>query len=113
MILSRRPWLFFGPAAVFAGAAAVALTLSSDHEEHPAFTTVLLLFVSMSFVIAGLIGWLRRPSNRTGMLMVAVGYGVLATSLYEANAAVPYTIGAAFRYRTAPSRVVLTTPSPR
>ncbi len=96
MILSRRPWLFFGPAAVFAGAAAVALTLSSDHEEHPAFTTVLLLFVSMSFVIAGLIGWLRRPSNRTGMLMVAVGYGVLATSLYEANAAVPYTIGTVF-----------------
>jgi PAS domain S-box-containing protein len=93
VILSRRPWLFFGPAAAFAGAAAVALTLRSDHEEHPAFTTVLLLFVSMSFVIAGLIGWLRRPSNRTGMLMVAVGYGVLATSLYEANAAVPYTIG--------------------
>jgi signal transduction histidine kinase len=93
VILSRRPWLFFGPAAVFAGAAAVALTLSSDHEEHPAFTTALLLFVSMSFVIAGLIGWARRPANRTGMLMVAVGYGVLATSLYEANYSVPYTIG--------------------
>ena len=93
MIFARRPWLFFGPAAVFAGAAAVALTLTSDHEEHPALTTVLLLFVSMSFVIAGLIGWMRRPSNRTGMLMVAVGYGVLATSLYEANYAVPYTIG--------------------
>jgi hypothetical protein len=27
------------------------------------------------------------------MLMVAVGYGVLATSLYEANAPLPYTIG--------------------
>jgi signal transduction histidine kinase len=93
VIFTRRPWLFFGPAAVFAGAAAVALTLTSDHEEHPALTTVLLLFVSMSFVIAGLIGWMRRPSNRTGMLMVAVGYGVLATSLYEANYAVPYTIG--------------------
>jgi signal transduction histidine kinase len=91
--LSRRPWLFFGPAAVFAGAAAVALTLTSDHEEHPALTTVLLLFVSMSFVIAGLIGWARRPANRTGMLMVAVGYGVLAASLYEANYSVPFTIG--------------------
>jgi signal transduction histidine kinase len=93
VILSRRPWLFFGPAAVFAGAAAVALTLTSDHEEHPALTTVLLLFVSMSFVIAGLIGWARRPANRTGMIMVAVGYGVFAASLYEANYSVPFTIG--------------------
>jgi hypothetical protein len=91
--LTRRPWLFFGPLAVFAGAAAVSLTLTSDHEEHRSFTTALLLFVSMSFVIAGLIGWMRRPSNRTGMLMVAVGYGVLATSLYEANYSVPYTVG--------------------
>ena len=92
-MISRRPWLFFAPAAALAGAAAVALTLTSDHEEHPGLTTALLLFVSMSFVIAGLIGWARRPANRTGMLMVAVGYGVLATSLYEANYSVPYTIG--------------------
>ena len=93
MSLSQRPWLYFGPAALAAGAVAVALTLTSDHEEHPGFTIALALFVSMSFVIAGLIGWTRRPTNRTGMLMVAVGFGVLATSLYEANYALPFTLG--------------------
>jgi signal transduction histidine kinase len=92
-VISHRPWVLFAPGAALAGAAAVALTLASDHEQHPGLTTALLLFVSMSFVIAGLIGWARRPANRTGMLMVAVGYGVLATSLYEANYSVPYTVG--------------------
>jgi PAS domain S-box-containing protein len=96
VILSRRPWLLFGPAAIAAGAAGVALTLASDHEEHPGFTIALALFVSMSFVVAGLIGWTRRPGNRTGMLMVAVGFGVLATSLYEANQPVPFTLGNLF-----------------
>jgi PAS domain S-box-containing protein len=90
---SQRPWLYFGPAAIAAGALGVALTLTSDHEEHPGFTIALALFVSMSFVIAGLIGWTRRPTNRTGMLMVAVGFGVLATSLYEANYTLPFTLG--------------------
>jgi len=96
VILSRRPWLLFGPAAIAAGAAGVALTLTSDHEEHPGFTIALALFVSMSFVVAGLIGWTRRPGNRVGMLMVAVGFGVLATSLYEANHPFPFTLGTLF-----------------
>jgi signal transduction histidine kinase len=88
-----RPWLYFGPAAIAAATVGVALTLASDHEEHPGFTIALALFVSMSFVVAGLIGWTRRPANRTGMLMVAVGFGVLTTSLYEANDALPFTLG--------------------
>ena len=93
MSLSRRPWLFFGPAALAAAGAAVALTFTSDHDQHPAHTTALVLFVSLSFIAAGLIGWTRRPANRTGMLMVAVGFGVLADSLYEANSSLPYTLG--------------------
>ena len=94
MTLARRPWLYFGPAALFAGGIAVALVLTSDHEEHPAVATALGLFVSWSFIFAGLIGWTRRPKNRTGMLMVAVGFGVFVGSLSEANYSVPYTLGA-------------------
>lgn len=94
MRLAGRPWLTFGPAAIVAAGLAVALTTTSDHEQHPARSTALLLFVSGSFVLAGLIGWNRRPRNRTGMLMVAVGFGVLVGVLGEANYAVPYTLGA-------------------
>src|SRR5205823_10593939 len=92
--LARRPWLYFGPAALLAGGIGVALTVTSDHEEHPAVAIALGLFVSWSFIFAGLIGWTRRPQNRTGMLMVAVGFGVLVGSLSEANYSIPYTLGA-------------------
>ena len=96
MTLVRRPWLYFGPAALVAGALAVALTVTSDHEQHPALATALGLFVSWSFIFAGLIGWSRRPQNRTGMLMVAVGFGGLIGSLGEANYSLPFTLGALF-----------------
>jgi len=96
VIAARRPWVFFGPAAVLAAGLAVALTLSSRHEEQPALAIALGLFVSLSFVAAGLIGWTRRPYNRTGMLMVAVGFGVLVGSLSEANQALPHTLGGLF-----------------
>ena len=96
MTLARRPWLYFGPAALAAGAIAVAIIATSDHEAHPALAIALGLFVSWSFIFAGLTGWTRRPKNRTGILMVAVGFGVFVSSLGEANYSVPYTLGALF-----------------
>ena len=91
-----RPWLYFGPAALIAGGLAVALTATSDHEQHPGQTIALFLFVSSSFILAGLIGWTRRPWNRTGTLMVAVGFGVLIGVLSEANHPIPFTLGPLF-----------------
>jgi PAS domain S-box-containing protein len=94
--LAWRPWLYFGPAALIAGGLAVALTATSDHEQHPEQAIALVLFVSSSFILAGLIGWTRRPQNRTGMLMVLVGFGVLIGVLGEANHPIPFTLGALF-----------------
>ena len=96
MTLAWRPWLYFGLAALIADALAVALTATSDHEQHPEQAIALVLFVSSSFILAGLIGWTRRPQNRTGMLMVAVGFGVLIGVLGEANHPIPFTLGALF-----------------
>ncbi len=96
MTLAWRPWLYFGPAALIADGLAVALTATSDHEQHPEQAIALVLFVSSSFILAGLIGWTRRPHNRTGMLMVAVGFGVLIGVLGEANHPIPFTLGALF-----------------
>jgi PAS domain S-box-containing protein len=94
--LAWRPWLYFGLAALIADGLAVALTATSDHEQHPELAIALVLFVSSSFILAGLIGWTRRPQNRTGMLMVGVGFGVLIGVLGEANHPIPFTLGALF-----------------
>jgi PAS domain S-box-containing protein len=94
--LAWRPWLYFGLAALIADGLAVALTATSDHEQHPEQAIALVLFVSSSFILAGLIGWTMRPQNRTGMLMVAVGFGVLIGVLGEANHPIPFTLGALF-----------------
>ena len=96
MTLAWRPWLYFGLAALIADGLAVALTATSDHEQHPELAIALVLFVSSSFILAGLIGWTRRPQNRTGMLMVGVGFGVLIGVLGEANHPIPFTLGALF-----------------
>jgi PAS domain S-box-containing protein len=93
---ARRRWLYFGSAAIAGGAIDVALTLTSNHEQHRFFAIGLGLLVSWSFVFAGLTGWSRRPESDTGLLMVVVGFAALVSGLSEANASIPFTLGEAF-----------------
>ena len=59
------------------------------------FTAVLGLLVGWSFVGTGLFAWWRRPGNRTGVLMAAVGFAWFAAGLSDANDDLPHTIGIA------------------
>ena len=69
-----RPWIALLPAGLAAGVIALALVLTSDHEENPVAFGVVGLLLGWSFIGSGLFGWARRPDNRTGALMVAVGF---------------------------------------
>src|SRR5919197_2268716 len=92
----RRLWVAYGGAALLAGAIGLTLTLTSNHEDHPILAVGFGLLAGWSFVLAGLIAWTRRRWNRTGALMVGVGFGVFVGALAESNQSLPYTIGAAF-----------------
>ena len=48
------------------------------------------------FVAAGVFAWLRRPDNRTGPLMIAVGLATLAAGLQFSDAALPFVLGGLF-----------------
>jgi signal transduction histidine kinase len=72
------------------------LSLASDHQDDPAIQGALMAWIVLSYVLAGLLAWWRRPRNHLGPLMIGVGFGVFGSSLTAANAALPFTIGVAF-----------------
>jgi signal transduction histidine kinase len=80
-------------AALIAGAAAGALIASSDHTPSPAAAIVAGLLISWSFIGAGLYAWWRRPANRFGALMTAVGFTFMLGALTSSDNSVVFTIG--------------------
>ena len=64
-----------GIAGFIAGAVPLVLALSApDDINDPALTAVFGPLVGWSFIGTGLFAWYRRPDNRFGPLMAAVGF---------------------------------------
>ena len=83
-------------AGCLAAGASVALALTSDHVTEPGLQAALLDWVSLPYILGGLIAWRRRPDSRFGPLMVAAGFTMFVSSLQWTSAALPYTVGLAF-----------------
>ena len=77
----RSALIFIGAAGVVFGLIAVVIVMSSDRGEQPVLFALLTVLPSWSFIGTGLFAWWRRPNNRTGSLMVLVGFGWLFASL--------------------------------
>jgi signal transduction histidine kinase len=82
--------------ALAAGAGVCALVLASDHQEAKAAFAIFGPAVGWGFIGTGLYAWWREPANRTGMLMVLLGFAWLSSTLEAANAALPHTYGLTF-----------------
>jgi signal transduction histidine kinase len=78
---------------VVVGLVALAIILSSDHVGGQAFTAGLMLFVGWSWIGVGLFAWWRRPDNRFGVLMTAVGFAFFLMALTAADARWLFTVG--------------------
>ena len=81
---------------VLLSAGALSLVLTSVHEENPVFTATAFMIMAWSFILGGIVAWMRRPDNGFGRLMTAVGMAVFFGSLGAANDSIPFTIGYAF-----------------
>jgi signal transduction histidine kinase len=93
-----RPWVLWAIAVVgcAAAGASFALALNSDHVNEPGLQAALTNWITLPYILAGVIAWDRRPESRFGPLMVAAGFATFLSSLGWANAALPHTIGQAF-----------------
>jgi signal transduction histidine kinase len=78
---------------VVVGLVALAIVLSSDHVDGEAFNAALILFIGWSWIGVGLFAWWRRPDNRFGVLMTAVGFAFFLMALTAADARWLFTVG--------------------
>jgi signal transduction histidine kinase len=82
------------PAAVVASTLAVAAAAMTDNSSVPLLEALLVGLTGWSFIAAGLIARARRPRNRTGLLLIAVGFSFfLAGGLMSSNESVTWSLG--------------------
>jgi signal transduction histidine kinase len=93
--LRRALWVI-GLAGLAIGVLALLLIAGSDHAENKALTSVLGTVIGLSFIGTGLFAWWRRPENRFGALMVAVGFAFYVGAMVMANNPWIFTIGIVF-----------------
>jgi signal transduction histidine kinase len=92
----KRALAALAVAGLVGGAIAIALTLSSDHEDQPVLAIVFGLAIAWSFIGTGLYAWWRRPANRFGALMTTVGFTSMIGVLFESDEPLVFTIGILF-----------------
>ena len=96
----RAPQYFVLWTIALAGCAAAAcsvwLAFASDHVAEPGLQAALIDWITLPYILGGLVAWWRRPASRFGPLMVAAGFVMFLSSLQWANGALPYTVGLAF-----------------
>ena len=89
----RRALALVAIEGIIVGLVALAIMLSSDHVGSPGATAGLILFVGWSWIGVGLYAWWRRPDNRFGVLMTAVGFAFFLVALTAADARWLFTVG--------------------
>ena len=81
MTLRRAAGVWALALGVAAGAAAIVFAAERDRSPWP--VAVLAIAIGLGFILCGLIAAVRRPRNRTGLLMTAVGFTWFLGALTE------------------------------
>jgi signal transduction histidine kinase len=88
--------LVIGLAGCVAAAGCVALLLGTGAAGRIPHAAI-VGWITVGYVLCGLIAWVRRPESRLGPLMVAAGFAPFLSTLSTASNDIPYTVGEALR----------------
>jgi len=78
---------------VVAGAGLTGLAFTAPGLEQPGYQAALACWVTLTYVLAGLVAWRRRPESRLGVLMITAGFGSCINFLVWSPTDVLFTIG--------------------
>jgi signal transduction histidine kinase len=97
-VLPPRPLVLWAIslAGVAAAGCTFALAFASDHVAEPGLQATLFVWITLPYILGGVIARWRRPDNRFGPLMIVAGFVMFLSSLQWASPVLPYTIGLAF-----------------
>jgi signal transduction histidine kinase len=79
-----------------AAAGSFALALSSEHVNEPGLQAALFDWITVPYVLAGLVAWCWRPESAFGPLMIAAGFATFLSSLGWSNVPAVRTAGQLF-----------------
>ena len=94
-----RPAALWGVALAGAVAASAALLIALTNESiggelgEPLVIAVLSDWITVSYVVCGLVAWLRRPASRLGPLMIGAGFANALSTLAWTTNDLAYTFG--------------------
>jgi signal transduction histidine kinase len=90
--MSVRAVLAVWSLALITAGGAVALILSSDRP-WPTASVALVVVIGLAFVGSGLLARVRRPENRTGVLLMLVGFSWFGVALGSSDRSLVWTLG--------------------
>ena len=92
----RRALVLLGAVGLVAGAVPLALALAQDDGHQRELIAVTGPLIGWAFIGTGIFAWLRRPENRLGALMTAVGFSACLAGLRVSTESWVFVFGLLF-----------------
>ena len=95
---SRRTVITLASGAGLGAAVLIWLANSNESLTRPGLRAALACWVTVPYVVAGLIAWRRRPDSRLGPLMVTAGFATFINFLIWSESDLLFTLGVAGQF---------------